>query len=550
MNPSLTDNITNSSRNKTSINSNRQELNDRTTKKSIMPLSLDISINNSILNTTNTSVFAQRNDSMFHEGITTSLKRSQYNTEIKKINYESKKDNVMNAKEALQKYGNVLNDYEKGEILDYQEIYFLGDLNKKKYNKEIFTDHKGYYDASINSHIAYRYEILEEIGKGSFGQALKCYDHKEKKLVALKILKKKRNLYHQGMVEAKILRFIKENDPDGKFHMVKMIEYFLFRKHITIVTELLSMNLYTFLEKNNFHGISLKLIKRFAIQIMESLWFLRKYQIIHCDLKPENILLEQSNRSSIKLIDFGSSCFNNEKIYTYIQSRFYRAPEVMLGIPYTTGIDMWSTGCILAELFIGYPLFPGKNEPEQMAMILEVNGLPPKHILEKATRKEVFFDINEIPFPVKNNHGQRKIPGSKSLDEIIGCGDPEFIDFIHKCLIWDPSKRMTPDEAITHPWLADKSKANFPISRKINNFMNTTQDSCRIKGEITTRNDQILNNKKYKSKSMDKGDNEKRIIKLNVINKKQLIPLGNDMKRKISPKTRRLKKSFNNKSQS
>ncbi len=139
--------------------------------------------------------------------------------------------------------------------------------------------------------------------------------------------------------------------------------------------------------------MSLGLIRRFAVQLIDSLCFLRRHSIIHCDLKPENILLEQANKSSIKLIDFGSSCFSHERIYTYIQSRFYRAPEIMLGIPYTTGIDIWSLGCILAELYtgttalsqIGYPLFPGENEPEQMSMIMEVNGLPPKGMLDVTT---------------------------------------------------------------------------------------------------------------------------------------------------------------------
>jgi serine/threonine protein kinase len=84
----------------------------------------------------------------------------------------------------------------------------------------------------------------------------------------------------------------------------------------------------------------------------------------------------------VKLIDFGSSCFADERIYTYIQSRFYRAPEIMLAIPYTTAIDIWSFGCILAELFTGFPIFPGESEPEQMALIMEVNGLPPGEMLE------------------------------------------------------------------------------------------------------------------------------------------------------------------------
>ena len=75
-------------------------------------------------------------------------------------------------------------------------------------------------------------------------------------------------------------------------------------------------------------------------------------------------MLKNEKKSGLKIIDFGSSCFHNEKVYTYIQSRFYRAPEIMLGVNYDMAIDMWSFGCILAELFSGYPIFPGENEKE------------------------------------------------------------------------------------------------------------------------------------------------------------------------------------------
>ena len=115
------------------------------------------------------------------------------------------------------------------------------------------------------------------------------------------------------------------------------------------------------LKDNGYYGISLDLIRRMALQILNALYFLHQNKIIHADLKPENILLKERNKSGIKVIDFGSSCFEGNTIYTYIQSRYYRAPEVILGMPYDTKIDIWSFGCIIAELHLGYPLFSGDN---------------------------------------------------------------------------------------------------------------------------------------------------------------------------------------------
>lgn len=105
----------------------------------------------------------------------------------------------------------------------------------------------------------------------------------------------------------------------------------------------------------------------------------------------ENVLLKQRGSSLIKVIDFGSSCYSNQRVYTYIQSRFYRSPEVILGLPYGTPIDMWSFGCILAELYTGYPLFPGENEVEQLACIMEVLGRPSDNLINMASRRRLFF---------------------------------------------------------------------------------------------------------------------------------------------------------------
>lgn len=192
---------------------------------------------------------------------------------------------------------------------------------------------------------------------------------------------------------------------------------------------------------------------------------LQSHKVIHCDLKPENILLAHPLQSAIKTIDFGSSCFENEKVYTYIQSRFYRSPEVILGMDYGMGIDMWSMGCILAELFTGYPIFPGENEQEQLACIMEVFGPPEKHLIERSTRKKVFFDSLGKPRATVSSKGKRRRPSSKTLQQAIKCDDEAFLDFLSKCLRWDPEKRLKPDEAMLHDFITGpKNKSRTSLS--------------------------------------------------------------------------------------
>ena len=91
------------------------------------------------------------------------------------------------------------------------------------------------------------------------------------------------------------------------------------------------------------------------------------------------------------MIDFGSSCYEHQRVYTYIQSRFYRAPEVILGARYGMPIDMWSLGCILAELLTGYPLLPGEDEGDQLSCIIELLGMPPQKLLDQSKRAKNFI---------------------------------------------------------------------------------------------------------------------------------------------------------------
>ena len=244
------------------------------------------------------------------------------------------------------------------------------------------------------------------------------------------------------------------------------------------------MNLYEFIKAHEFRGFSLKLIRRFAKQLLSSLVLLKSHRVIHCDLKPENVLLAHPAHSEIKVIDFGSSCLENEKVYTYIQSRFYRSPEVILGMTYGMPIDMWSLGCILAELFTGYPIFPGENEQEQLACIMEIFGPPEKHLIEKSTRKKIFFDSLGKPRLTVSPKGKRRRPSSKSLQAALKCEDESFLDFITRCLRWDPDRRLKPDEAIQHEFIAGKTSKSTgrprtapsqPTSSPIKRYNSITQ---------------------------------------------------------------------------
>lgn len=123
---------------------------------------------------------------------------------------------------------------------------------------------------------------------------------------------------------------------------------------------------------------------------------------------------------------------------------------------YGLPIDMWSLGCILAELLTGYPIFPGENEQEQLACIMEVFGPPEKHLIEKSTRKKLFFDSLGKPRITVSSKGKRRRPSSKSLQQALKCEDEVFLDFITRCLRWDPDRRLKPDDAIQHEFIAGK----------------------------------------------------------------------------------------------
>ncbi|KAG6460839.1 hypothetical protein O3G_MSEX012246 [Manduca sexta] len=323
---------------------------------------------------------------------------------------------------------------------------YLGEDGSHKKERKLYND--GYDDDNHDYIIKQgekfldRYEISSPIGKGSFGQVVKAYDHEEQCQVAIKIIKNKKPFLNQAQIEVKLLEMMNRADAENKYYIVKLKRHFMWRNHLCLVFELLSYNLYDLLRNTNFRGVSLNLTRKFAQQLCTALLFLSQPElnIIHCDLKPENILLCNPKRSAIKIVDFGSSCQLGQRIYQYIQSRFYRSPEVLLGIPYDLAIDMWSLGCILVEMHTGEPLFSGANEVDQMNKIVEVLGMPPDHLLDQAHKTRKFFD--KLPASEGGGYVLKKVNGKD--------GRLIFIDLILRMLEYDPKQRVTPYYALQH----------------------------------------------------------------------------------------------------
>jgi dual specificity tyrosine-phosphorylation-regulated kinase 2/3/4 len=380
------------------------------------------------------------------------------------INPETNSILPANPETTIKFLGQYLTEFENIEILDYKEIYYIGKASKIQGkindNNWGYDNLKGDYILIIGDHIDYRYEILDIIGKGTFGQVCKCFDHMKKDLLAIKIIKNKPKLNKQSLIEIKILKYLNSLDTGYNEGIVRMKNFFTFRSHVCIVFELLSMNLYEYSRINMFKQVSSNTLLNIAKQLLRTLKFIHNENVIHCDLKPENILLCNNPGAKIKIIDFGSSCYCDERLYSYIQSRYYRAPEILLGIPYSTGIDMWSIACILVELYIGYPLFPGDSEIDLFGRIVEVLGIPPMSVISQSKRKKVFFDSED-----KFKYREKYKTGSRSLVEIVGPYDLGFIDFLTNILVWDQKLRLTADTALNHYWILKSyskvAKKNF-----------------------------------------------------------------------------------------
>ncbi|XP_057467195.1 serine/threonine-protein kinase AFC3 [Actinidia eriantha] len=342
-------------------------------------------------------------------------------------------------------------------------------------------DREGHYVFSFGENLTPRYKILNKMGEGTFGRVLECWDRQTREYVAIKVIRSIRKYREAAMIEIDVLQHLAKNDGGGGSRCVQVRNWFDYRNHICIVFEKLGPSLFDFLKRNKYCPFPVDLVREFGRQLLESVAYMHDLRLIHTDLKPENILLVSSEyvklpgckrmssdethfrclpkSSAIKLIDFGSTAFDNQKHSSIVSTRHYRAPEVVLGLGWTYPCDLWSVGCILVELFSGEALFQTHENLEHLAMMERVLGPLPEHMVQKANRgaEKYFRRGSRLNWP-EGAISRESIRAVNKLDRLknlvsqhVGSRSPLF-DLLHGLLKFDPSDRLTAHQALDHPF--------------------------------------------------------------------------------------------------
>ena len=318
--------------------------------------------------------------------------------------------------------------------------------------------------------------------------------------VCLKVIKNTKDFFDQSLDEIKILELLRQTGKCQENCIIEMKTFFYHREHLIIVTELLRQNLFEFgkfiIDHDEEPYFTMSRLSYITRQCLIALRFVHKLGLVHSDIKPENILLASYSRAKAKVIDFGSSCYLTDRQSSYIQSRSYRAPEVVLGLPYDGRIDVWSLGCVVAEMFTGEVTFQNDSVVSMLSRIEAICGRFPKHMVDQGRQSGHYFTRCGLLFEKVKGKDRRRHDSDSEEDESGSDedgGDPEvdifqpkitslaarlgfapdllqrfdakekmskeekrqanFIDFVRKLLTIDPEKRPTAEEALKHPWM-------------------------------------------------------------------------------------------------
>jgi serine/threonine protein kinase len=311
------------------------------------------------------------------------------------------------------------------------------------------------------------YQIIDLLGTGAFSTVYRASDNTTNMNVSIKVVTSDNFL--MGLREVQILNLF-----SGSAHIVTFLRSFFFREHIFMITELLGQNVRTHYQSLNNVGriahYSEPVIKNLCNHVLSAVSFMHSLGVIHCDVKPDNICMVEG---VFKVIDVGSAVTVNDVLNSYSQSRFYRAPEVILGAPYDHKIDSWSIGVSVVEVVIGAIVFRSSSVEAMLAAQVAVCGPMPQWLvdLNPIVSRMFFTETNEVYQIVKNQNGNSLLGNQNQsfileprtdvgLERLItdAIGDDYgdvfgMVTLMSGLLTLDPTLRLTAVDALANPWL-------------------------------------------------------------------------------------------------
>lgn len=321
------------------------------------------------------------------------------------------------------------------------------------------------------------YTDTKVIGNGSFGVVYQAKLCETGEMVAIKKVLQDKRFKNR---ELQIMRRLEH------CNIVKLM-YFFYTSgekkdeiYLNLVLEFIPETVYKVARqyakgKQSIPGLFIRL---YMYQLFRSLAYIHSQGICHRDIKPQNLLLDPES-GILKLCDFGSAkhLVRGEPNVSYICSRYYRAPELIFGATdYTTNIDVWSAGCVFAELMLGQPIFPGDSGVDQLVEIIKVLGTPTREQI-----KEMNPNYTEFKFPQIKAHPWQKVFRART--------SPEAIDLVSRLLEYTPSARITPLQACAHTYFDELREAatKLPNGRDLPPLFNFTEAELKIQPTLNSQ---------------------------------------------------------------
>ncbi|KAG7694942.1 hypothetical protein KL930_001265 [Ogataea haglerorum] len=312
----------------------------------------------------------------------------------------------------------------------------------------------------ITFNVSDYYEIKDIVGEGAYGIVCSAiYKPSQQKVAIKKIQPFDRTMFClRTLRELKLLKHFNHENIIGILDIQIPYDFDSFNE-VYLIQELMETDLHRVIRTQT---LSDNHCQYFIYQTLRALKALHSANVLHRDLKPSNLLL--NSNCDLKICDFGlarsvASQEDNFGFMTeYVATRWYRAPEIMLTFQeYTTAIDVWSVGCILAEMLSGRPLFPGTDYHNQLWLIIDVLGTPLMEDYNSIKSKRAKEYIRTLPFRKKKN-----------FRDLFPDANPDAIDLLEKLLTFNPKKRITVEEALNHPYVSFYHEPNDePVAEKI-----------------------------------------------------------------------------------